>query len=225
MYEENIFNHNWLIKKLVNDKVRSRLPDLTGLVLDLGCGERPFERDILQHADAYIGVDWALTTHSLMADVLADLNGPLPFGDGTIDHVVSFEVLEHLSEPGTMLREAARVLKRGGGLTLSLPFQWWVHEAPWDFQRFTRHGLLYQLERAGFIDVEVRETSGFWSMWVLKLNYQLARLTQGSGWQRRLLRVVFVPLWWLDQHLAFALDRKWKEPRETAGYFVTAQKP
>jgi SAM-dependent methyltransferase len=225
MYEENPIAHNWLIKRLVNDRVRARLPELSGTVLDLGCGIRPFEADILRHADRYIGVDWSQTLHALKADVVADLNRALPFGDGSVHNVVSFEVLEHLCEPGTMLAEAARVLKPGGGLTLSVPFQWWIHEAPWDYQRFTCHGLEYQLRKAGFVDIRIAETSGFWSMWFLKLNYQLFRLIRGPKVLRKAARAALIPFWWTAQHLGCALDRRWSERRETAGYFVVATKP
>lgn len=225
MYAESRTTHNWLIKKAINDKVRARLSSLSGLVLDLGCGIRPFEADILRHADRYVGLDWSHTLHGNHADIVADLNKPLPLSDRTVDHVVSFEVMEHLAEPRVMLAEAFRVLRNGGQVTLSVPFQWWVHEAPWDYYRYTCHGLQYMLERAGFVDVAVAPTTGFWSMWILKLNYQTMKLIQGPHAVQMLVRAALIPFWWLDQHLGDILDRAWPDPSETAGYFVTAAKP
>jgi SAM-dependent methyltransferase len=209
----------------MNALVLERRVALCGTVVDLGCGTAPFREEILMHAREYIGVDWTNTPHASRATVVADLNGTLPFDDGMADHIVSLEVIEHLAEPTVMLREAARILRPGGQLTLSAPFQWWEHEAPWDYQRFTRHGLRYQLEKAGFVDIEVRNTTGFWSMWCLKLNYQLARVPRGPGWVRALLRAPLIAFWWLNQAIAPMLDRVWPEERETAGYFVTARKP
>jgi len=179
VYPESRLSHNWLIKKVVNDKLKARLPKLSGRVVDLGCGTRPFEQDILRFVDEYIGVDWANTLHGLQADIVADLNRPLPIGSEVADHVVSFEVLEHLAEPLVMLSETFRILRRGGQLTLSVPFQWWVHEAPWDYYRYTRYGLAYMLDRAGFAGLQVEETTGFWETWLLKLNYQTLRLIRG----------------------------------------------
>lgn len=219
------FSHNWLIKKLHDAHLHQNLRLLQGTVVDLGCGTRPYEAAILTRANCYWGIDWQATLHGLRADIAADLNKPLPIADEVADCVVTFQVIEHLAEPGVMLGEAHRILRKGGLLMLSAPFQWWVHEAPWDYQRFTRHGLEYQLRKAGFADSNIIPISGFWSMWILKLNYQLARLVRGSRILRLLIRALLVPFWWLGQTLAPLVDRMWSEDRETAGYFVIAYKP
>jgi SAM-dependent methyltransferase len=225
MYSVRYSTHNWLIKKLANHRIVPKLARLNGTVVDLGCGTRPFEADILLHAKKYVGLDWGNTLHGTHADVIADLNQPLPLSDASVDHVVTFEVIEHLAEPATMLSEAARVLRSGGTLTLSAPFQWWVHEEPWDYQRFTRYGLDYQLCKAGFADIRITPTSGFWSMWLLKFNYQLLRLIRGPRPMRMLARALVIPIWWINQTVAPWLDKAWLEERETAGYFATARKP
>lgn len=224
MYAVKWTAHNWLIYRIGNAMVQQRLPALSGLVLDIGCGERPFECDILHHAERYIGMDWSHTLHNLRADVIADANRKLPFGNSVFDHVVSFEVLEHLAEPDVMLTEAFRVLKVGGELTLSMPFQWWLHEAPWDYQRFTRYGLKYHLHKAGFTEISIRPRTGFWATWILKFNYQTARLIRGPRGIRMLVRTLLLPLWWVNQSLAPMLDKLWTDERETAGYFATARK-
>jgi SAM-dependent methyltransferase len=225
MHAENRLAHNWLAKRISNNNVRAHLAQFHGTVIDLGCGTRPYEDDILLHADRYVGLDWSNTLHELAADIVADLNRPLPIADEAVDHVVSFEVLEHLREPGVMLAESFRILRPSGSLTLSVPFQWWVHEAPWDFYRYTRHGLEYLLGKAGFVRIAIQPTSGFWVMWLLKLNYQLARMIRGPRPLRWLLRAGLIPIWWVNQTIAPVLDRLWPFEQETAGYFVTARKP
>lgn len=225
MHPESRLAFNWLIKKLVNDKLCAHAQLLSGVVVDLGCGVRPYEPEILAYADRYIGIDWMQTLHGVQADVIADLARPLPIRSDAVDAVVTFEVLEHIPEPALMLSEACRILRPGGVLLLSVPFQWWVHEAPWDFYRYTRHGLEYLIKKAGFATCDVQPTSGFWSMWILKLNYQLARLIRGHRVLRILVRAVLIPFWWLGQTVAPLLDRIWPEDRETAGYFVVAYKP
>lgn len=225
MHPENRLGHNWLIKKLVNDQVRKHLPELHGVVLDAGCGSRPYQADILEHAQWCVGLDWGQSVHELRADVLADLARPLPLRDASVDGAVCFEVLEHVAEPSVLLAELNRVLRPTGILLLSVPFQWWVHEAPWDYFRFTRHGLESLLAKAGFVDIQVQATSGFWSMWLLKLNYQLARMVTGSRLRRRALRALLLPIWWINQQAGPRLDRLWPDERETAGYFVRARRP
>lgn len=225
MYVESKLSHNWLMKKSINDMVRRNLSVLTGKVVDLGCGVRPFELDILQYADEYVGLDWNNTLHGLRADIVSDLNKPLPIKSDSIDHVVSFEVMEHLQEPSVMLAEAFRLLKSGGSIMVSTPFQWWLHEAPWDYYRYTCFGHQYLFGKAGFTDVIVMPTTGFWSMWLLKLNYQLKRLVRGPSWKRRLILAILIPIWWTNQQLGRLLDHAWREESETAGYFVTARKP
>jgi ubiquinone/menaquinone biosynthesis C-methylase UbiE len=53
--------------------------------------------------------------------VRTDLRSPLPFPDGHFDHVVMLAVLEHLTEPEKVLREAYRILAPEGSLILTWP--------------------------------------------------------------------------------------------------------
>jgi hypothetical protein len=57
MYKENLLAHNWLAKRLINRLVEKRLAELSGIVIDLGCGVRPFQQDILHVADKCFGID------------------------------------------------------------------------------------------------------------------------------------------------------------------------
>lgn len=224
MHKVCYLDHNWLILKNNNENVRRYLWKMTGVVYDLGCGIRPYENDIRTVAADYIGVDWSNTYHGFAGDITADINHPLPIADGAADTVVSFQVLEHLHEPQTMLTEAFRILKHGGNIVLTVPFQWWVHEAPYDYYRYTRHGLEYMLAKAGFVNIEVQETGGFWAMWFLKLNYQTAKIVQGPRPLRWIVRSVLLPLWISDQLIGPFLDRFWDAPQETAGYIAVANK-
>lgn len=225
MHSYTYFDHNWLALKSNNEDVRKHLPLMKGVVYDLGCGKRPYEKDILTVAERYVGVDWVNTLHGLQADIAADLNQPLPIQAGVADTVVAFQVLEHLYEPQIMLGEAYRILKPRGRFFLSVPFQWWVHEAPYDFFRYTCYGLEYALKKAGFVDILVKADGGFWSMWFLKLNYQTARLIRGPHLLCCLVRGFLIPFWWLNLTIAPLLDRVWPSDEETSGYYVSARKP
>lgn len=225
MHLENRWGHNWLAKKINNDQIVEYCKAMRGTVIDLGCGTRPYESDILKFADRYIGVDWGNTLHGFSADIMADLSKCLPIENEATDIVVCFEVIEHVREPFVLLQEANRILRPGGKVFLSVPFQWQEHETPWDYYRFTRFGLTYLFEKAGFTSIDVTDKSGFWVMWVLKLNYHLFLLVKGSKIRRRFTRMLLIPIWWLGQIIAPKLDLIGGGSGESIGYFVAARKP
>lgn len=226
MHKLSYLDHNWLALKKNNDITKNMLQYIKGSVYDLGCGVRPYEEDILKMADKYIGVDWGATLHNLKADIVADLNKPLPIEADVADTVTSFQVMEHLCEPQMFLNEAYRILKSGGGIVLTVPFQWWVHEAPYDYFRYTPYGLTYLFEKAGFMDVIVEPQAGFFTMWIMKMNYFSRRFMRGPKPVRLLINAVLLPFWYINQKIAPLLDKLDKNwALETTGYFVTARKP
>ena len=108
--------------RIRNDMLRAFLAPRSGeLVADLGCGSG---RAVLWNRDLgadVVGVDiapfFSREAREQIDLMLADLR-QLPFADGTFDKAWSLDVLEHLSPDALdgMLKEAARVLKPGGGL-------------------------------------------------------------------------------------------------------------
>jgi ubiquinone/menaquinone biosynthesis C-methylase UbiE len=93
-------------------------------VCDLGCG---LEAAFLDYASDKIavgvGVDDQIEdgVRGKWKRVRADLGSPLPFANGEFDHVVMLAVLEHLTEPEKVLREAYRVIAPGGSLIMTWP--------------------------------------------------------------------------------------------------------
>lgn len=218
--------HNWLIYDIGDRFLQRYSKYYKGVLYDLGCGESPFRFYFLKHAKQYVGVDWAGSYHDTKADIAADLNKPLPVESEVADTVISFSVMEHLCEPQMMLNEAYRILKPGGSIILQVPWQWWIHEAPYDFFRFTPYGLKYLFKKAGFVDVDVEPQSGFFTMWILKMNYFSSRFVHGPTLLRWMIKAGLLPFWYLGQKMApllDKLDRNWAA--ETSGYYVTAQKP
>jgi SAM-dependent methyltransferase len=217
--------YNWLVYDIGDQLLQKFSSHYKGDLYDLGCGEMPYRDWFLRYADRYVGVDWSGTLHELKADVVADLNLPLPIKDRVADTVVSLSVMEHLREPQNMLNEAFRILKPGGSVVLQVPFMWWVHEAPHDYYRYTCYGLKYMFEKAGFTNVEVIPQSGFWVMWTLKFNYQSTRLIRGPWPLRKMMSALLHVIWQIDQRIAPWVDKHWRCEEETAGYFAVAKKP
>lgn len=54
----------------------------------------------------------------------------LPFGDGCFDRVIAAEVLEHIPDDRTAIRELVRVLRPGGTIAVTVP-RWWPELLTW----------------------------------------------------------------------------------------------
>jgi SAM-dependent methyltransferase len=216
---------NWLVYDIGDSFLIKYSPCYRGVLYDLGCGESPYREFILEYADKYVGVDWEGSLHSTNENVVADLNDHIPVDSGVADSVISLSVIEHLYQPQNMLNEAFRILKPGGSIVLQVPWQWWIHEAPHDYFRYTPYGLKYMFEKAGFKEVNVEPQGGFFTMWFLKFNYFSSRFIRGPKLSRWIIRACLIPFWCLGQMSAPLLDRLDKNwSSETVGYFVTARK-
>ena len=105
---------------------------LSGEVLDLGCGTGYGTHAVSDCCDRIVGVDIATDAvafarreyqaDNLSYEVIAPIeNELLPFGDASFDAVISFQVIEHIANTDTYLREIARVLRPGGRFICSTP--------------------------------------------------------------------------------------------------------
>ena len=133
-------------------------------VLDAGAGEGQYKRHFMSHR--YTGFDLAVgdqTWDYTGLDARGDLEA-LPFADGTFDAVVSVVTLEHVRNPQKVVAEMGRVLRPGGQLLLIVPHQWEEHQQPHDYFRYTRYGVRYLLESAGFREIRVEPVGGFFRL-------------------------------------------------------------
>ena len=220
----NCGHHNWLVYRLNHRRLDALAGHIHGVVYDLGCGDKPYEAFFGARASRYLGVDWSNTPHDARADIVADLNAPLPIDDAVADTVVSISVLEHLSRPAQFLAEVRRILNADGRLILQVPFQWHIHEAPYDFFRFTPHGLEFLLGEAGFDIDSLEPCGGFFATVALKTNYFLRRFVRGPAPVRALAHLVMVPAWYLTQWGALLMDRfDRRAAQETQAYWVLAR--
>ncbi len=130
-----------------------------GRLLDAGAGRGAY-RDLLHdYVDEYIGLD---VTASKATTAVGDAQ-KLPFASESFDTVFCSQVLEHVPEPWKALAEMRRVLKPGGHLILTVPHLSWLHNEPYDFYRYTVHGLRFLLNQAGFEELVIRPAGGLLS--------------------------------------------------------------
>lgn len=123
-----------------------------GRVLDWGCSDRWIEGVVLRRFDSYVGVD---LVGNRLADVHVSSEPVLPIRDGCIDCVLSIQVLEHVPDVGSYLRECNRVLQAGGRLTLSTNGHYRYHPDPTDLWRWTPEGLREEIEQHGLRVVQM----------------------------------------------------------------------
>ena len=150
--------------KVSADLRRARLLEVRdrfqGLVLDLGCGARPYQPLLGRNSRRWVGLDMP-TPYSGPSS--ADAFGSalqIPFQSDRFDVVLCTEVLEHVTLPQALFDEAFRVIRPGGLLVLTVPQTCHLHEEPHDYWRFTKHGLRFCAERSGFQVAELEPMGG-----------------------------------------------------------------
>lgn len=121
--------------------------------MDIGCGRMTYKSRILKNAGRYIGVDHPRTSRLYRSidtpDIYADAT-QIPLSNNSCDVALLLQVLEHLPDPVSALRETYRLLNKGGILILSTVQMYPLHDEPHDYLRFTKYGLRYLLDKAGF---------------------------------------------------------------------------
>lgn len=187
-------------------------------LLDAGAGER-LHAKYFTHC-RYAGVDLAVGDAAWdygKLDAIADLTA-LPFADGSFDACINIVTLEHIREPGAALSEIRRTLAPGASLLLIVPHEWEVHQSPHDYFRYTRHGVAYLLDKAGFADYTIVPVGGYFRLMARRM---LNGLQFFHGLWFAVAALFLVPpalvLPWFD-----FLDR---ERNFTLGYVCTVRKP
>lgn len=221
-FHHNKGAHNWLAYDVLDTALESHQIYFRGELIDLGCGTAPYKNYFLQSCRTYIGVDWRPGDG---VDHVADLNQSISLEGEIADSIVSLSVLEHLYEPQMMINEAFRLLRPNGHFVLQVPWQWWIHEAPHDYYRFTPYALRKMLQHAGFSEIKIKPQCGYFSAAALKFNYFSRRATVGKTLMACFFRVTLPLIWHVNQWLAKKLDRFDKNwGLETIGYVVVAEK-
>jgi len=103
------------------------VPDGTGSVLDIGCGNGVFTQWLCHKAGSVTGADHSRRQIEFGArefravEFVCAPGEQLPFADATFDVVVMSEVLEHMDDDRAAVDEALRVLRAGGMFVITVP--------------------------------------------------------------------------------------------------------
>jgi SAM-dependent methyltransferase len=138
---------NYLHRRALATQIRAAVRGLPAgqRVVDVGCGDRPYEPILRPIAAEYVGVD---ATAGPAVDVVANADA-LPFDDERFDLLLCSQVLEHVEDPAACVAEAWRVTAAGGTVLLSTHGVVNYHPNPEDYWRWTHAGLAYLFARNG----------------------------------------------------------------------------
>jgi ubiquinone/menaquinone biosynthesis C-methylase UbiE len=176
---------SWVIDQL------KRLPKDTRL-LDAGAGELRFKQfcghlnyvsqDFAQYKGEGDGKGLQTGTWDISRlDIVSDIVN-IPEQNESFDAILCTEVLEHIPDALAAIKEFTRLLKPGGSLIITAPFNSLTHFAPYHYCGFSRYWYNYHLEKSGF-KIEVLDHNGSWFSYVaqeLRRSRQVGKMYSNS---------------------------------------------
>jgi SAM-dependent methyltransferase/uncharacterized protein YbaR (Trm112 family) len=182
-------------------------------VLNLGGGPKRYRpTEVTLNLDAFPNVDVVGDAHCI------------PFLSDTFDSVICNAVLEHVTDPDTVVAEAIRVLKPGGRLYAEVPFIFFFHGYPSDFRRFTLEGM--KLLFRGLESPQFGITHGPVSAALQSVNTLLQLvIPPRARWALKLARGVFGWTLFPLKHLDRRISRREDAHILAGGFYVLGAKP
>jgi SAM-dependent methyltransferase len=186
------------------------------LVLDAGAGHQPYRHHFVHCR--YETADFeAVKKRYAHSTYVCDL-ARIPVEDHRFDAIIFSQVMEHLPDPLSVLRELHRVLRPGGILFYSGPLWFEEHEKPFDFYRYTSFALHHLFETSSFQVEDLRWLEGYLATVTKQLNAMIKMLpfslrAYGGGIVSVpifLLAVVFRPIAGLAAYSFAYADRQFR---------------
>ena len=199
------------IKKVVNNHAEFNNKEI--LVIGSGGSLAQFLTPLGKNNNI-ISIDFDPDRHP---DIVMDAQD-MSFEIETFDLVLMFEVLEHIPNPFLAISEIHRVLKPGGHLYLSTPFILGIHDAPHDYFRYTRFGLLKLTEC--FEKVEVNERNGYLASSIVIL----IRLIMSKYYTDKIIGMFILILATIFSPIIWVMSKTVRDRSSTTGYVLEAEK-
>jgi 2-polyprenyl-3-methyl-5-hydroxy-6-metoxy-1,4-benzoquinol methylase len=141
--------------------------EISGAVLELGCGEGRGIEEILPRVDTFLGLDKieevieTLGTKFPNAQFIKSIFPPIDILESeAFDFIISFQVIEHIRSDRLFLEEIYRLLKPGGMAVISTPnIKMSLSRNPWHIREYTAKEL-EELSKSIFDKVITKGISG-----------------------------------------------------------------
>lgn len=211
-YQTSLGDSYYLVYRRLFADLEKSAARAHGSLLDIGCGNKPYERMFAGRITSHTGCD-VVQSSERRVDIICPATS-IPVPDASFDTVLCTQVIEHVADHQALLREAHRVLRSNGVLILSGPMYWHLHEEPHDFFRFTEYGLRHLLEKTGFDSLEITANGGKWALCGQVLIHCFTGTWLGGG---RVIKLVN----WIFSHL----DDRYPDSKNTLNYVAMARKP
>jgi SAM-dependent methyltransferase len=148
--KEKFLPKNWSRWRNQNADFLKDLSSDSGLIVDIGCGPGVFH-PIFEGA-TIIGVDFMSYEN---VNIVTDLEEELPLKGECASICLMTNFLEHSYKPIVALKSAWRILKPGGRVIITVPFLMLVHQAPYDYHRYTPFFFCELLRNAVFKSIDL----------------------------------------------------------------------
>jgi len=171
--------------------VKKELPHFRGNVLDIGCGQSPYNFLLNESATTYYGIDIVdAEKFDYNNSKITPFNGEdIPFENEKFDAVICTEVMEHVANYQKLTDEMYRVLKPGARGIVTIPWSARYHYIPWDYFRYTPSSLKMIFSKFSSFEIKPRGTDiAAISSKVIVLFFR--NLIPAHAW-----KWIFVPLW------------------------------
>ena len=223
---------NWLTEQASNISAGSK-------VIDIGAGGCPhrekfnhceyFTQDFVQLSDSQIQNQEGYGKIDFVSDIL---NIPVP--DKSYDVILCSEVIEHIPDPISAIKEMSRILKPGGTLLITAPLQSGLHQEPYHFYGgYTKHWYQKFLTENSFIELNIEPNGSLHTTYFALGSAIFKSFLEVVVHKKNLLHklisiislIIFSPiLLILNPIFCFFWESIYQEAGHTAGYHVSAIK-
>ena len=178
-----------------------------GQLLDIGCATGDFLSEMQRHRNWQVaGVEpnhlaAQYANENTSGKVVEGTANDVPFESGAFDAVTMWDVIEHVYDPPSVIREISRLLRPGGLLVMNYPNlesldrqvfgpYWCGYDLPRHLYLFPCNLLRTMMEEHGFVELDRRCLYGSYSAVSTSILF-LTRAQFGSGQVVDYLRRIF----------------------------------